>query len=263
MDIAVAVTVTGNTITINYEDNMYTDIPQVQLTGISSASTQIVIFGERNFTFTTALASLRGGLWKGITATTTTSPSLATFSTAKDLSKVYSVKNACFMYPDSAPTQDEIWHRASRLKLLDDPPPNAWQYGVDVTDNDIEVKDKVAWLQCPWIPLHDRTLDYNIGNMITCFMKDMNTKQVKGDYLLLGIVNKYPYITGYMLKKVLHNALHGDHSASVHGYAFLGGDVDLIKEILQHGYKHETVQGSKDIHFYIINCHLTLVFQKL
>ena len=256
MDIPLGVTITGDTININYADNKYVDIPRVHLTGMFSTSTQIVMFGEGNFTFSTALALLRGGLWKGIIATTESS-TVASFSEAKKLSQAYFEQNNVLIV-DPAPIQKDY---TSQLKLLADPPANTWQYSVDVTNYDINVKNKVAWLQCPWIASCDRTPEYNIGHLIARFMKHTSTKQDHGDYLLLGIVNLFPYVKEYMLREVLHEALD-DRSSSVHGYRFLGGDIDLIKAILQHGYIHQTVYADTDIHFKIIQYHLTLIFQK-
>ena len=258
MDEALGVTGTGDTININYADSKNVEIPRVQLAGMFSTSTQIVVFGERNFTFSIALALLRGGLWKGITATTE-SPTVATFTETKDLSQKYIKKNNEWIV-DPAQTQ-VLEHCASKLKLLADPPENAWQRDVDIINNDIDVKNKVAWLQCPWIQERDRTRDHNIGHLITGFIKHMGTKQDRGDYLLLGIVNQFPYVKEYMLREVLHEALH-DRSYSVHGYRFLGGDNDLIKAILQYGYTHETVYGETRLHYHIIQHHITLIFQK-
>ena len=109
------------------------------------------------------------------------------------------------------------------------------------------------WFQCPWIPQDDRG---RTDILVEDFIRNMENCQVTGDYLLIGITTKFPYVTNYKLQRLLGEDLVADEYRS---YKFLGGDKLLIEQLLQLGYRHE---GGIDIHKKILRAHLTLVFQK-
>ena len=75
--------------------------------------------------------------------------------------------------------------------------------------------------------------------------------------MLIGIANRYPYVTSYWLQDLLGDDLSGPAG----DYNFHGADKTLIQKILQFGYKHQGA-NLKDIHETILCDHITLIFQR-
>ena len=112
----------------------------------------------------------------------------------------------------------------------------------------------VIWFQCPW--------DLNPGQLIREFLLNAAPKIVHEDsYVCVGITKHHDYIQRYQLESILgENLLAEDDSTEVlKSYTFLGADDKLIKSILDFGYRHE---GHRDIHYYIRDYHVTLIFQR-
>ena len=198
----------------------------------------IVIFGDFNFTFSIALAALRGG-WDGIISATQdhTSP----FSELQLQNIEYAIENHKHRDCD----------KLSKVLGLKQPPRGAWKCNIDPLDNELEVRGKVVWLQCP----------QNSGRFhidLKEFVQHMASKQSKGDYLLIGIANYFKYLThqnlGDLLQVKGHYLIDRDDTM----YDFLGFDDKLIGEILTCGYKPHGIDHSDDIR----SKHMTLIFRR-
>lgn len=158
---------------------------------------------------------------------------------------------------DPAATLEEVRTHFPTMRLLSDPPPpQRVLFGVDATNTNVRVKGRVVWFQCPWISLRSRARGINTATLVRNFLTHMESKQSPGDYLLIGIVNQFPYVTEYGLGELLGVNLSQQY---VGQYRFLGADTTLVREILQHGYRHQAI---KDIHGQVLHDHVTLVFQK-
>ena len=138
---------------------------------------------------------------------------------------------------------------------------NKWQIFCESTTlpTDLCVKNKIVWYQCPWIASYVRKPGREIYDVILEFLKHVAEKQSKNDYVLIGIVKQFPYITEYRLHKL---ELIGDNPLGPvpEAYDFLGVDKTLIEKIVRFGYKHESVNNT-DIHEKLLRDHLTLVFR--
>ena len=213
----------------------------------------VVVFGEGNFTFSMALASLRQS-WDGIMATrfeSTDDPKPAYFDV-----KVNTIQSCIDNGERFGDSSNAILSKVEMVLNLPSPPrpDDTWQFGVDATliPDKLNVRRKVVWFQCPWVrPVK------NLPKLLVTFLQHMASKQDPGDYALLGIVSQFEYIMRYSLKELLGENLACDHA---HGYQFLGADTKFVRELLQYGYKHE---GHKGCDNDIIKLHITLVFRKL
>ena len=209
----------------------------------------VVLFGEGNFTFSIALASLRKNKSQGMTVTRYECGTLPDFDDVKKITVKYCLQNG-----DTAGTPQD-----NKLRNIEDvlAVPNfsdTWRAGIDATKipADLEVAGKVVWFQCPWT--HPSA---EIPALIQGFMTEMACKQDVGDYLIIGVAaGAKKYIDKYCLTDIIGN---GQEEHIFERYKFHGGDEELIKKILKHGYKHE---GYKNIHGLIFNFHMTLVFKK-
>ena len=204
----------------------------------------IVLFGEGNFSFSMALATLRGG-WDGIISTRYEPMSdmckpTTSFSEVKLLTIKYAIENG----KGKKETDSSIMERVTKVLELEQPSKFVWRYGIDATDipDNLDVKGKVVWFQCPWKPNKGGT-----AKLVKSFCKCMASRQSQGDYLLIGIANCSDYTPSY-----------GDFE-NINYYELQGFDDSLIGDILRYGYKHE---GLKNIHYYILHCHITLIFKK-
>ena len=204
----------------------------------------IVLFGEGNFTFSIALASLRTNGSDGIIATGW-HVELPKFDDVKKKAIDYCKLNGKKMQL----SDEEIQQNIANVSEVPDFT-NNWQTGVNATSipEELQVANKVVWFQCPW------SLD--LDGLIQGFMQEMAKKQVINDILVIGISTHEKYIERYGLENILGD---GSGKTIIHGYRYLGHDENIIKMILGRGYKHE---GYYEIHDYIIHTHSTLVFKR-
>ena len=226
----------------------------------------VVLFGEGNFTFSIALASLRKNRSQGMTVTryerVTADKPLPQFNDVK----IQAIENCIHnggggRNDDGTPwglelnAERRVENIQAVLAVRGDFP-NPWRAGVDATHipPDLVVADKVVWFQCPWAHPSD-----DIPALIRNFMTEMANKQNEGDYLIIGIANHGKYIDKYKLPRILGD--DGQGGEVINGYSFMGGDNELIKKILGHGYKHHS-EGPVDIHDFIFRTHVTLVFKR-
>ena len=249
-------------IRIRYGYYMFAGVNHVDILGclLCEEKSDVVVFGEGDFTFSTALASLRGS-WGGITSTR-----YEPISDARPRPEYFDVKEETLRYCIS---NGKLFNDASDVILskvekvlslripLDD---RLWQFGVDATSipQGLMVERKVVWFQCPWVIRSDRGSD--TGKLVADFLKHMSSKQCPGDYALVGIVNLYDYVVDYNLPGLLGDDLAHEHACKYKfqiRYKFLGADQIFVKELLQHGYHHK---GYKDCHEYFAEHHITLVF---
>lgn len=231
-------------IDINYADNKNFDIQQIDELSklLIDDKRDVVFFGEGNFTFSVAFAALRSSSWEGIISTRYPVDNLAlSFPKVQLLATEACITNGR-QFQDSS---DEI---LDRVKTVPVPPPGTWQFGIDATEipDDLDVKAKVVWFQCPWISLQNNP--DGTYNLVANFIRHMAHKQA--DYILIGIANQFPYVKGYKCDLI---------TKPPDAYEFLGGDKSLIFKVLRYGYKHE---GEKDIHDKIFHDHVTLVFKR-
>ena len=205
----------------------------------------VVLFGEGNFTFSIALASLRKNGSHGMIVTRYECGALPDFDDVKKITVKYCIQNG-----DTAGTPQEDKLKNIQAVLAVPNFSDTWRAGIDATKipADLEVAGKVVWFQCPWI--------LDPAALIQEFMTEMACKQDVGDYLIIGIADKENYINKYRLTDIIGNE-QDQHNFK--GYKFQGGNKKLIKKILKHGYKHE---GCTNIHEFIFDNHKTLVFIK-
>uniref|UniRef100_A0A1X7V363 25S rRNA (uridine-N(3))-methyltransferase BMT5-like domain-containing protein n=1 Tax=Amphimedon queenslandica TaxID=400682 RepID=A0A1X7V363_AMPQE len=224
------------------------------LGGVGVAPKPIVLFGEGNFTFTIALASIRDD-WSsgkispdyGIKATCW-HVERPEFADARKEAEEYCIVNGEKM---GLSTKDIRINTTKVSKVCNFS--DTWQDGVTALKvaKDL-VAGKVVWFQCPWSDTSSRTT----AVLIQCFMKHMAKKQDIDNILVIGISTHEDYIEKYKLENIL-----GERPGEtvIYGYKYLGYDKNIIKLILQRGYKHV---GYKEMHEKIIATHLTLVFRR-
>lgn len=222
-----------------------------RMTSLPDMLTQfpIILFGEGNFTFSIALANIRGS-WDEITAT-------CLENSVPEYNVALQIVQDCrrFVPKDDVPAPKE----------------GVWMSDVDATDFEVEddeerkkrKKPMVFWFQCPWISI---AIGRNeTATLIKDFIKCAASQQRPGDYLCIGITFVFPYVTNYDLNGLL--GVQGEEIEGVFsdtaltsqlGYEFLGANQEYAKRLLDHGYKHT---GEIDIHDDIKKFHLTLVFR--
>ncbi len=257
--------ITDSVISINWAARQNIDVPRVCMLKsflVEGPQPDVVIFGEGNFTFSVAFAALRQS-WKGITSTRfeAVSPVFPEpqFREVQLEAITYCIRNAEIAFDFTKELKLEAkartLDRVSEVLQLPYPDPQTWRFGVNATDmpQGLDVRGKVVWFQCPWVSRarSDQTTFGLISSFLTC----MAGRQGAGDYVLIGIVTIFQYVTNYKLEVLLQYAVAGSVN-----YDFVGADEELIKDILECGYHHKAVAG--DIHNVILNHHLTLVFQK-
>ena len=248
-----------NEIAINYVDDLIADVKQLDLLRGLLASDErrdVVVFGESNFTFSMALASLRGS-WDGITSTRyghiSHNRPKPVFSDLKVETSQYCIENG----KGFGDGKDAILSKVKMVLNLPSPPDYTWKFGVDATGNDMDVQGKVVWFQCPWIAQTKEHLSKTTGELVAGFLKHMVDKQHSGDYALVGMVNKLPFVKDYKLQELLGTDLAWGHA---HSYQFLGADKKFVRELMQYGYMHESCVSS---HERLLDDHITLVFYNL
>ena len=261
----------AQTVTINYDDGKYACLPLVE-SGllqdllIGKEKRAIVLVGEKNFTFTVAIATLRKS-WEGIISTRYEDLSDDFPEPQFDDVKLQCI-SSCISNSKALSGTDEVTAKTTLKNIqeilnLQSPTAQVWRYGIDATriHSSITVKGKVVWFQCPWVlNAHQNN---ELLDLIRDFLQHVSSKQSQDDYVLIGITKFYPYLKNYRLQDLL-----GVHEDKGHfrrqcgNYKLLGVDNTLIKKILLFGYKHKTVQDNCDIHTEIIEDHITLVFKK-
>lgn len=116
----------------------------------------------------------------------------------------------------------------------------------------------VIWFQCPWVP---DSAESTTSRLVSDFL--INQSVMKGVYVCIGITKQFPYTKSYDLEGILGPKLAADDNSTpvLEKYKFLGADTELVKKVLSFGYHHQSVYEDIDIHFDIIDDHLTLIFQ--
>ena len=210
---------------------------------------EVFIVGERNFTFTVALTALRGS-WSGIVATCVGDNTLLQIFYNVLLSAMEgSISNGKKMLGSviSEHQKDRVIAQVTKISKVSHPTLKNVRGDIDCT-NSSELKTGIVWFQCPWKERKSQT-----GKLLVEFLCNMNRQQNTGGFVLIGIANHPNYIHEYELEALLRYSKE---------YSLLGADNFFIREILAHGYKHES-DSYKDIHDYIFHSHITLVFQKV
>ena len=235
---------------------------------VMDPNNDVTLIGEGDFTFSVALAALRGS-WKGIT-TTVYGDNNIDVRHAKLKSVEYCLRNNRMDDDDDNGKDDDgdtgVLEKINRIIAVENEP--AIMDHVDDTDTPEALKVRstekdhhvIVWFQCPWVARCDGP--NKTYELITKFLSHMSDRQKSGDYIFIGITKHSRYVDNYGLHKLFiieeENFIRLRNDVCS-GYTFLGGDVTFIKEILAHGYHHE---GLKDIHDYIYKYHITLVFLK-
>ena len=111
----------------------------------------------------------------------------------------------------------------------------------------------VIWFQCPW--------SIDPGQLIHDFLTKTAPKLFHEDsYICVGITKHSDYVRKYKLESLMRDVWAMDKVLHSY-YEFVGADDDLIYQILGFGYRHQSL-SQNDIHDYIRDHHLTLVFQR-
>ena len=229
----------------------------------------VLFVGECNFTFTVAFAALRKHEkfstdlveqlaqldidpedinvdWKRIK--TSRYESVSDNEPALDLTKV---KSRC---------ADNSSKRSKRFPDLSDIPASSISYGVDpcaISPALVSGCD-VVWFQCPWIQPRDK-----LPQLLQDFLLK-NVESIPADtYVCIGIASEPRYCEWYGISELV--AVNDTPQ-----YKFVGADNTLVRKILGFGYRHECYQlyqgaegcHPKDVHSYIKDSHVTLVFQR-
>jgi hypothetical protein len=237
----------------------------------------LVLFGEGNFTHAVAIAALRESSWDGITATSLYGDLLemlqglqigndeAQIEENSEIDNLFGkalLTAIQFSVHNTSALAEQNYQVALRrieiLCQLEPPCATAWKTDVDATNikesDQVDVKGKVAWFQCPWI------LGGQTSRLVENFLKHMDNKEA--EYILIGISTHWKYVNKYKLNNILSCEAQAGVVSKVDHYVFLGSDNELIRDVLKYGYKHHS-EGQHDIHDYIINEHLTLVFKRI
>ena len=256
-----------NVISINHADCKDDTVPRVTIVESLLTDKNVVIVGEGNFTFTVALAAIRNS-WSGIVSTRyepvddfNPKPE---FDTVKQECLEFCRKNHQGNLRSKGIAYDDatVDNYIQAIKAVQQPSlGEEWLFGIDATatPDNLAIRGKVVIFQCPWIP--QGPWPETPATLIASFLSHMSTKQNKGDYVLIGITTRFPYVKSYKLEDLLGVGLsRGKDSSSM--YDFLGADDTFIVEILKHGYHHISCRSDKDIHEDIITFHITLVFRR-
>lgn len=193
-------------------------------------SKELVIFGEENFTFELALATVRGNSWDGI------HHGVHKF----EEKKLKSIELCSQLGRQTGASEIDILKKIQDMLKTPSPPP--------------DVQGKVVWYQFPWS---------NPGPTIKEVINEMKDKQKPKDYLLFGILGGAQGSSSrdYGILEVNQGRVRKDMAsyrqsiAFQYGgtdYAFIGADKKFVEMLVSYGYSN---------HGYA-NDHLTLVFQK-
>ena len=245
-------------IEINYAGYKYARVNRVPVKA-HFTDKDVLLVGEGNFTFTVALAAIRGS-WDGIVSTRYEAETR--YNPRPQFAEVQEeCKEFCCSYCNGE-SLDTIQRYVNAVEMVK-PPPNDehWLFGIDATNTPehLTIKGTVVVFQCPWRPIGDP--NGTTATLITSFLEHMSTKQNVGDFALIGITKKFPYVKKYDLEGLLGaNLSRGTDSSGK--YNFLAADDTFIQEILKHGYHHQSSHDDKHIHDTIISDHVTLAFRR-
>ena len=257
----------------------------------------VLFVGEGNFTFTVAFAALRehemtrglsqrrpsrqpltnsGKVWEGITTSRYEPAGLETEHQyvgaermrCKSAPILPEVKLVCvsesvgyFQHRRRHGTSNEQSLTSDsnscfeRIRTISDlpavPDTHCWQYGIDAghLPPDLVRQHDVVWFQCPQGTLEGTNTATLLLSYLTCTAQCI----ASGGYVCVGIVKHPDYIAQYEIQEVLQ----GDRVGA--WYSVVGGDEVLVRKVLEFGYRHE---GKSDDHHYILDNHVTLVFQR-
>ena len=261
------------TITINYEPgkNWLSPICWILNDLIVERRLPVLLVGEGNFSFTLALAAVRGS-WDGITATcfnrlSFEDPIAIPFEDPyKDLTYAnywmslqllsvgHCITNSMILDGETPVGLRSILTSIPNIRNIGIPPQPSIKGGVNCTSIPDQLVARIVWFQCPWTP--DRN---ELGELLQTFLKNS-----RSEYVLIGIANQYPYTLSYKLGSLFETDLtrHPNAQIECFDYIYLGADNVFIETILKHGYKHEGCHPDRDIHTVIIKDHITLIFQR-
>ena len=215
----------------------------------------VIVVGEGDFTFSLALAAMRGS-WNGITSTCYEDKPF-NFAEVKLNTIDWCIKNGREFNLDA----ERILCNVSAVHKVQKCPDTCVKTNVNCKLFDFSThcnwrstddKRNIVWFQCPW----DKKPDL----LIRDFMKHMVCQQSKDDYVVIGIAECQHYTERYDLPKLFE--VYSEE------YEFCGADKDFIKDVLAHGYHHKSCTFhhrvfNEDIHRFIFRYHTTLVFRKL
>jgi hypothetical protein len=103
------------------------------------------------------------------------------------------------------------------------------------------------WFQCPWVDYFS-TGGESTYDLISRFLSSASQVQTTGHYVMIGIMNIFPYVQLYQLPELFNHEQ----------YKFIGFDDTLVSEVLHYGYKYQSrmrLNGAEQ-------SHVTLVFEK-
>lgn len=235
-------------------------VPEADLTKLLIKERRSVLFvGEGDFSFTVAFEAYREseransttkinpGMWDGIISTRYESIQAPDFAFLK--------KRCRDRYKGSRESGEHI----EVFDKMEIPPDEAWECDIDAHSipNRLMRKSEVIWFQCPWIG-RNKNPQNSTYKLIDTFLRNAGTsglnreEELSGFFICIGIVRRYKYINLYRLDEILESDI-------MDKYDYLGADGTLIQSILTFGYHH---QGLGDIHDFIKDYHITLIFRK-
>lgn len=145
-------------------------------------------------------------------------------------------------------------HLLERIRCITDlpcvPSSYSWQYRIDARHlpADLVRQCEVVWFQCPCSPVKAET-----GTLVLDFLVSTARHVAGGSHVCVGITKHPDYVGQYGLEGILQGGEVGEWFTPV------GADKGLIRKLLEFGYRHE---GDSDIHHYILDSHVTLVFRR-
>ena len=249
---------------------------------------KVLFVGEGNFTFTVAFAAYRkshafsitpslgallpAGAWEGITSTC--------YEPAGPVGEVQYVRETLVQCEPPPPTLSEVELQYSVSEIFakmsinecsslsnsmkfPSVPAGTWQYGIDATalPTTLTQDKQVIWFQCPWVSRN--TGDYSTAALVSDFLLNMAAQIQPGVHVCVGIANHKQYVKRYKLYELLGPNLKSlpNSTPVLKQYEFAGADDQLVRKLLEFGYEHQSVNGT-DIHKYIYDSHITLIFTK-
>lgn len=153
-------------------------------------------------------------------------------------------------------------HCLRRIGAIADLPvvPDMWEwlYGIDARHlpPDLTSGCGVVWFQGVW----GEEVDEDTPSLLRYFLLNSAPQLAPGTYVCAGISKHPDYVGHYSLEDLLEGQGEGGVAPALREwYSLVGGDDLLVKRLLEFGYRH---QGYYDIHHYIRDSHVTLVFQR-
>lgn len=187
---------------IRYADSGFAEVLLINILEklVKDKDSHILVVGEQNFTFALAFAVFRNMSWEGITATRCEKDLEPAISEVKLIAFEQQFK---FIREDPTKTPKECYPIFEGIVKLPPPPPDCWKVNIDATKiaEKLSVKGKIVWFQCPWVP-RERDDDPSTHNLIHDFLKHMSSNQSRGNFTVIGITFKFPYVKTYMLDKI-------------------------------------------------------------